>query len=232
MEDLQKNLTIKSWAEDDRPREKLSSKGRNALSDAELIAILIGSGSRNESAVELSKKILASVNNNLSELGKLSITDLIKFKGIGDAKAITITAAMELGRRRKESESNKKEKITTSKDAFEILQPLLADLPHEEFWMLLLNRSNQVIKKENISRGGVAGTVVDAKIVFKSAIENLASGIILCHNHPSGNLKPSAEDIKLTKNLKEAGKILDIAVLDHIIIADKNYYSFADETIL
>lgn len=232
MEDLQKNLTIKSWAEDDRPREKLSSKGRNALSDAELIAILIGSGSRNESAVELSKRILASVNNNLSELGKLTITDLIKFKGIGEAKAITIAAAMEIGRRRKESELNKKDKITTSKDAFEILQPLLADLVHEEFWMLLLNRSNQVIKKEHISKGGVAGTVVDAKIVFKSAIENLASGIVLCHNHPSGNLKPSAEDIKLTKNLKEAGKVLDIAILDHIIIADKNYYSFADETIL
>lgn len=232
MEALKENLTIKAWAEEDRPREKLLSKGRHSLTDAELIAILIGSGTRKETAVELSKRILNEAENNLNTLGKLSVNDLMKFKGIGEAKAITIVAALELGRRRKESEVIKRDKITSSKDVFDILSPVFQDLPHEEFWVLLLNRSNSVIKRESVSRGGVAGTVVDSKIIFKSAIENLASSIILCHNHPSGNLKPSEADIKLTKKIKEAGTLLDIPVLDHIIITDSAYYSFADEGIM
>lgn len=232
MEDILPSLTIKTWAEDDRPREKLLSKGRQTLTDAELIAILIGSGSRNETAVELSKKILASVSNNLNELSKLSINDLIKFKGIGEAKAISIVAALELGRRRKETENIKREKIVSSKTAYDFMKPIFIDLPHEEFWILLLNRSNSVIKKECISRGGVAGTVVDTKIIMKLALENLASSIMLFHNHPSGNLKPSDADIKITKNIKEAGKLMDVQLLDHIIMTDSNYYSFNDEGIM
>jgi len=232
MEDILPSLTIKTWAEDDRPREKLLSKGRQTLSDAELIAILIGSGSRNETAVELSKKILASVSNNLNELSKLSINDLIKFKGIGEAKAISIVAALELGRRRKETENIKREKIVSSQIAYDFMKPTFIDLPHEEFWILLLNRSNAVIKKECISRGGVAGTVVDTKIIMKLALENLASSIMLFHNHPSGNLKPSDADIKITKNIKAAGQLMDVQLLDHIIMTDSNYYSFNDEGIM
>ena len=229
MEAVKTSLSIKSWAEDDRPREKLINKGRHTLSEAELIAILIGSGSREETAVELSRRILNSIGNNLNELGKLNLNDLMKFKGIGEAKAISIVAALELGRRRKESEAVKREKIITSYNVFEIFQPVFLDLPHEEFWMLMLNRSNTIVKKELVSRGGVTGTVVDARIIFKSAVENLASGVILCHNHPSGNLKPSDADIKLTKNLSEAGKVLEIPVLDHVIISENGYFSFADE---
>ena len=229
---LKEKITLKSWAEEDRPREKLISKGRHVLSDAELIALLIGSGNRNETAVELSRRILNSVNNNLSELGKLSVNDLTKFKGIGEAKAISIVAAMELGRRRKETDVVKKEKIITSKDAYNFLNPSLVDLPHEEFWTLFLTRSNSIIKKEMISRGGVTGTVADAKIIFKIAIECLACSIVLCHNHPSGNPQPSEQDIKLTKNLKEAGKLFGIKVLDHIIACESGYYSFADEGII
>jgi DNA repair protein RadC len=232
MEEIKQSFGIKSWAEDDRPREKLIGKGRQILTDAELIAILIGSGNREDTAVELSKKILASVSNNLNELGKLSISDLSKFKGIGEAKAISIIAALELGRRRRETETVKRDKITCSKDVFDIMKPIMLDLPHEEFWLLILNRSNTVIKKELISRGGVSGTVVDTKIIFKSAIENLASSIIISHNHPSGNLKPSDADIKITKNIKDAGKIMDIPLFDHLIITDKGYYSFNDEVIL
>lgn len=232
MEEIKQSFGIKSWAEDDRPREKLIGKGRQVLTDAELIAILIGSGNKEDTAVELSRKILASVNNNLNELGKLSISDLSKFKGIGEAKAISIIAALELGRRRRETETIKRDKITCSKDVFDIMKPIMLDLPHEEFWLLILNRSNTVIKKELISRGGVAGTVVDTKIIFKSAIENLASSIIISHNHPSGNLKPSDADIKITKSIKEAGKIMDIPLFDHLIITDKGYYSFNDEGIL
>lgn len=226
------SLSIKSWAEDDRPREKLLAQGRSALSDAELIAIIIGSGSRDESAVDLSKRILHSIDNNLNELGKLTVNDLMKFKGIGEAKAITIAAALELGRRRKEQEPKKKIKIASSKDAFDIFFPLLEDVPHEEFWVLLLNHQNKVIDKVCVSRGGVSGTVADAKLIFKVAIEKLASSIVLCHNHPSGNLQPSHQDKELTKKLKQAGSTLDIAVLDHIIIGDTNYFSFADEGLL
>lgn len=232
MENTRQTLNIKSWAEDDRPREKLFLKGRQALSDAELIAILIGSGNREESAVELSKRILNSASNNLSELGKLSVSDLMNFKGIGDAKAISIIAALELGRRRKETETVKRDKITCSKDVFDIMQPFMLDLPHEEFWLLNLSRSNAVIKKELISRGGVSGTVVDTKMIFKSAVENLASSIIICHNHPSGNLKPSDADIRITKNIKEAGRVMDIQLFDHVIITESSYYSFNDEGML
>lgn len=220
---------IKAWAEEDRPREKLLEKGRHMLTEAELIAILIGSGSKNETAVELSKKILASVDNNLNELGKLSIPDLCKFKGIGEVKAISIVAALELGRRRKEAEHIKRKKITSSKSVYEFVRPFMTDLPHEEFWLLILNRANMIIRKELISRGGVAGTVVDAKIIFKTALNHYASSIIVCHNHPSGNLKPSSEDISITKKIMEAGKIVEISLLDHLIVTDNGYYSFADE---
>jgi DNA repair protein RadC len=229
VEDHKQAFGIKSWAEQDRPREKMQEKGRQAVTDAELIAILIGSGNKNETAVELSKRILASVGNNLNELGKMNIAELSKFKGIGTAKAISIVAALELGRRRKESEIVKREKITLSKDVFDIMQPLLMDLPHEEFWLLMLNRANMVIKKELLSKGGVSGTVVDTKLIFKAAIENTCSSIIICHNHPSGNLKPSEADIRITKTIKEAGKLMEIPLLDHLIISDNGYYSFGDE---
>jgi len=232
MEDIGKHLGIKAWAEEDRPREKLLLKGKTALSDAELVAILIGSGSRDETAVELSKRILSSASNNLNQLGKMSIVDLQKFKGIGEAKAISIAAALELGRRRKETDAVKRVKITASSVVFENMREVMEDLPHEEFWVLLLNRGNQILERVNISKGGVSQTVVDSKIVFKMAIDKLASSIILCHNHPSGNLKPSDADIQLTKKLKEAGRILDLPILDHLIIADNTYFSFADEGLL
>ena len=225
-------LGIKSWAEEDRPREKMIEKGRHVLTEAELIAILIGSGSRDETAVELSKRILSSVGNNLNALGKLNINDLTRFKGIGEAKAVSVVAALELGRRRNETEIIKRNKITSSKDVFDILKPILIDRPFEEFWLLILNRANLVIKKEMISRGGVSGTVVDTKIIFKAAIENYASSIIICHNHPSGNLKPSEADIRITKNIKEAGKLMEIPLLDHLIVAETGFYSFADEGML
>jgi DNA repair protein RadC len=231
-ENYTQSLKILSWAEEDRPREKLLMKGKSALSDAELIGILIGSGTISMSAVDLAKVILNDVNNNLNDLAKLSVKDLQKFKGIGEAKAISIMSALELGRRRRESESPKKLKITSSKDVYDIMAPNLLDLSHEEFWVLLLNRANAVIKKVQISAGGVAGTVADPKIIFKTALENLSSSMILVHNHPSGNLSPSQADKEITKKMKEAGKLLEIPVLDHIIFADKNYYSFADEGIL
>jgi len=229
MEESVTKLTIKAWAEDDRPREKLLLKGKRVLSDAELLAILIGSGSRNETAVELCKRILQIANNNLNELAKLSVTDLMKFKGIGEAKAITIVSALELGSRRESTEVLQLNKITCSKDTYLLLKSELAALPYEEFWVLYLNRANKVIEKFALSRGGVSGTVADGKIIFKRALENLSSSIILAHNHPSGQLKPSQEDIKLTKKIKEAGMLLDISVLDHVIISESGYYSFADE---
>ena len=224
--------TIKSWAEDDRPREKLVAKGPVSLTDAELLAILIASGSRNESAVDLCKRILASVGNNLGELAKLSINDLMKFKGIGDAKAISIVAALELGKRRRLAEATQREAITCSRDAYDILLPLFEDLKHEEFWVLLLNRANKVVRKEKISTGGVAGTIVDNKIILKLAIEALASGMVLAHNHPSGNLKPSQADINLTKQIKQAAQLLEVNLVDHLIVTDHGYYSFADEGII
>lgn len=223
------NLTIKAWAEEDSPREKFALKGKSSLSDAELIAILIGSGNKNESVVELSKRILSAVNNNLNELGRIDLGDLIKFKGIGEAKAITIAAALELGRRRKLTEVIKNPKITSSGDIYEIMSPLLSDLKHEEFWVVILNQGNKVIHKSRVSSGGVAATIADLKLIFKPFLEKLGSSIILCHNHPSGNLTPSAAEIQLTKKNVEAGKLFDIRVLDHIIIANDKYYSFADE---
>jgi len=232
MQEYESKLSIKSWAEADRPREKLLAKGKSALSEAELIAILIGSGNTEESAVELSKKILNSVDNNLVELGKLDVNALCKFKGIGEAKAISIISALELGRRRNEQTTPERESITKSRQAFNLLHPILADLPHEEFWLIFLNRANKVIKKHPVSKGGVAGTVVDAKMIFKPAVEYLASSVILCHNHPSGNRTPSQEDIALTRKIKEAGRALDISIHDHIIIANDTYYSFADEGLI
>ncbi|MAX79658.1 MAG: hypothetical protein CL843_05725 [Crocinitomicaceae bacterium] len=225
-------LSIKSWAEDDKPREKLQNKGRHVLSDAELIAILIGSGTRKISAVELSKNILSSTSNDLHALGKLSVEDLMKFKGIGEAKAITIVAALELGRRRKAAEREERIIIRSSNDAYQIFSPKMIDLPHEEFWIMSLNRANKVMGLHNISRGGVSGTIADSKIIYKTALNDLASSIILCHNHPSGNIRPSESDLQLTKKLKQAGKVLDISVLDHLIIGDERYYSFADEGML
>ncbi|MFZ4798080.1 MAG: RadC family protein [Bacteroidia bacterium] len=219
---------IKTWAEDDRPREKFLLKGKHSLSNAELLAILIGTGTRNESAVDLGRKILQLTAENLNELAKLSINDLTKVKGIGQAKAITIAAALELGRRRKEENAKEIEIVKTSREAFNYFEPMVADLPHEEFWILLLARNRKVLSKKQISAGGVAGTVVDMKIIFKHAIENLASYIVLCHNHPSGNLTPSSADIQITKALKNGGKLLEIEIVDHIIIGGDKYYSFAD----
>jgi DNA repair protein RadC len=225
------NLGIKAWAEEDRPREKLLLKGKAALSDAELLGILIGSGIQKMTAVDLAMLILKSVSNDLNQLAKLSVKDLSKFKGIGEAKAITIVSALELGRRRKESEVREKPKIGSSRDAYEVLRPYMMDLPHEEFWVILLNRANLVMRCVQISVGGVSGTVADPKMIFKTALEHLASGIILAHNHPSGNLTPSQADKDLTKKMKQGGIILEIPVLDHLIFTEKTYFSFADEGI-
>ena len=229
---MSNNLRIKDWAMEDRPREKLLSKGTGSLTDAELIAILIGSGSKNETAVELSKRILSSAENNLNQLGKLSVQDLMTFKGIGEAKAINIVAAMELGRRRKLSEVVDKKQITSSKDAYELFSSKLGDLQHEEFWVLYLNRSNKIIHQMKLSQGGIAGTVIDVKIALKHAIEKLATGIVLCHNHPSGNLQPSKSDIDITNKFTEAAKLFEITVHDHLIVSDKGYFSFSDEGLL
>ena len=226
------SLPITAWAEDDRPREKLQRLGRHVLSDAELIAILLGSGSRNESAVALSKRILQSVDNNLNQLGKQTLAELMKFKGIGEAKAIAITAALELGRRRQASDFIERPVITCSRDAYLVMAPSLMDHPHEEFWMLLLNKSNKIIGKIQMSTGGTSATIVDVKIIFRKAIEGQATSIVVCHNHPSGRLRPSEADLGLTKKIKESGKILGVHLLDHLIIGDGGYYSFADEGVL
>ena len=223
---------IRHWSEDDRPREKLLLKGKAALSDAELIAILIGSGSRNESAVDLSKRILKSFDNNLNALGKSTIEQLLQFKGIGEAKAIAIQAAMELGRRRRTEEAVDLLKINSSQSVFEIMQPLLGELAHEEFWIIYLNNANKIISKFQLSKGGITGTLVDVRLVFKTALSLGAVGIILTHNHPSGTLKPSESDKQITQKLKIAGEQLDIKVLDHLIITETNYFSFSDEGIL
>ena len=232
MQEKPTSLSIKFWSDGDKPREKLVQKGQSILSDAELIAILIGSGSRNESAVQLSKRILASVNNNLNELGKLSIKQLVQFKGIGEAKAVTIAAALEMGRRRRGEDAQKITKITSSKSVFELLQPLIGELQHEEFWIVYLNNSNKVLHKAQLSKGGITGTLVDVRLVMKQALELGAVGLILAHNHPSGTLKPSAADKQITQKLKRSAEVLDIKVLDHLIITQKEYYSFADQGIL
>jgi len=222
-------LTVKAWAEEDRPREKFVQKGRHTLSDAELIAILFGSGSRDETAVELARRVLQGCGNDLQALGRLQLTDLTGYRGIGEAKAVALMAALELGRRRRETVSEPLPKITCSEHAAAILQPLIGDLGHEEFWVLFLNRANLLIAREQISKGGMSGTVADPRIIFQSALQHKCTGIILCHNHPSGNLKPSEADIRLTKNLAEGGKVLEITVLDHLIVTVAGYYSFADE---
>ncbi|HYQ58185.1 MAG TPA: DNA repair protein RadC [Draconibacterium sp.] len=227
-----KKLNIKDWAVEDRPREKLLSKGPRSLTDAELIAILIGSGNLNETAVELSKRILASVNNNLNELGRKDIDFLKNFNGIGDAKAVTVAAALELGKRRKDANVFDKKQITGSKDAAEFFQPLLGDLNHEEFWILLLNRGNRIIDSFMVSQGGISGTVIDVRLILKNALEKMSSAIILCHNHPSGTMQASNADLNITKKIKNAAEIMDIAVLDHIIIGQNNYLSLADEGML
>jgi len=232
MQEKPTSFSIKHWADDDKPREKLVQKGRSVLSDAELIAILIGSGSRNESAVELAKRILASVNNNLNELGKLSIKQLMQFKGIGEAKAVSIVAALEVGRRRRGEDAQKITKISSSKDAFDILHPTIGELEHEEFWILYLNNANNVLLSSLLSKGGLTGTLVDVRIVMRQALELGAVGLVLAHNHPSGTLRPSKEDRKVTQKLKLASAALDIKVLDHLIITQKDYFSFADEGVL
>ena len=227
-----KKLTIKSWAIDDRPREKLVAKGKSTLSDAELIAILIGSGNRQESAVALSKRMLQSVDGNINELAKLSVEKLTTFKGIGEAKAISIITALELGKRRQLETAMEKPKITSSVAVFNLLQPIIGDLEHEEFWVLFLNNSNKVVAKNQISKGGLTATVVDVRLLFKRALELAAVAIIVCHNHPSGKLQPSDADQQLTQKINEAGTTLDIKLLDHLIITEKAYFSFADENLL
>ncbi|MET6989793.1 RadC family protein [Sediminicola arcticus] len=232
MQEKSINFSIKQWSNDDKPREKLVHKGKSVLSDAELIAILIGSGSRNESAVELAKRILASANNNLNELGKLSIKQLMQFKGIGEAKAVTIAAALEVGRRRREESAQKITKITSSKSVFELLHPLMGELPHEEFWIVYLNNANKVMHTALLSKGGITGTLVDVRLVLKKALELGAVGLILAHNHPSGTLKPSEADKQVTSKLRTAAEAFDIKVLDHVIITQQDYFSFADNTML
>ncbi len=226
------HLSIKYWAEEDRPREKLLLKGKSVLSDVELIAILIASGNRDQTAVELAQHILNHYGNNLNALAKSTVNELKKFRGIGEAKAIAIVSALELGRRRKDSDDFKKVKIQSSRDAYNLVRGNLMDLNHEEFWLIMLKRNNVVIKKEMVSKGGVSGTFVDSKLIFKRALEETASSIILVHNHPSGNTDPSREDIRLTNKLKDAGKSLDITVLDHLIFTDESFYSFADENMM
>ncbi len=232
MQENETSFTIKHWSDDDKPREKLLRKGRSILSDAELIALLIGSGSHSESAVTLSKKILASVNNNLNDLGKLSVGQLMRFKGIGKAKAIAIAAALEIGRRRKGENNGKIRRITSSHSAFQLLCPILGELPHEEFWVAYLNNSNRLVHLEQLSKGGITGTVVDVRLVMKNALEYGAVALLLAHNHPSGTLEPSKADKEITQKLKGASDAMDIKILDHLIIAGQQYFSFADNQLL
>lgn len=226
-----KNLTIKEWNIDDRPREKMLAKGISALSDAELLAILISTGTKSQSALDLARAVLQSAGNNLNQLGKFAVADFLKTNGIGKAKAVTIMAALELGRRRQGIDREQIE-IKSSIDAFNIMQPIVGDLPHEEFWVLFLSTSNRLIDKACVGRGGINATTVDVRIVMKVAVEKLAASLLLVHNHPSGSLTPSTEDKKLTNRIIEAGKLLDIRVLDHVVIADKHFFSFADQAIL
>jgi len=223
------NLSIRFWAEDDRPREKMMLKGRSALSNAELLAILIGSGTKKKSAVEVAQEILNSCTNNLRQLSKASKTDLCAFDGIGDAKAITIMAAMELARRRDQESPELRVKISVSRDAYNYFKPFLTDLYQEESHALFLTQNNTIIRSEQLSKGGLTSTVVDQRVLFQKALEAKACGIILAHNHPSGALRPSECDIKLTKNLKEVSNVIGIPILDHLILTDAGYYSFADQ---
>lgn len=225
-------MSIKSLAEDDRPREKFLLKGKAAVSDSELLAIIMGSGNRDESAVELARRILNSVENNWHRLSQLNIKDLMKFKGVGEAKAISIATALEIGNRRSQQEVLERQKIGSSKEAFEILQPHLSDLQTEEFWVIFLNNQNKILYKNCLFRGGIGSSVADVRIIFKTAIEHFSTGIIVAHNHPAGSLKPSQQDINITNKIKEAGKLLDIELLDHLIIAQNQFYSFKEEGIL
>lgn len=222
-------MIIKEWNEDDRPREKLFLKGHMALSDAELLAILIGSGNKKDSALGISKKVLSETGHNLHVLSRLSIQQLMRFRGIGKTKAIMIIAALELGRRKRAQTAQFKEKLTSSRSVFEMMQPLIGELGHEEFWVLLLNNANKMEYKWRLSMGGITATLVDVRLIYKKAIEHRATSLILCHNHPSGNLRPSQSDIMLTKKVIKGGVILDIKVLDHVIVTEQGYYSFADE---
>jgi DNA repair protein RadC len=232
MVERRNRLTIKQWSEEDIPREKLKKQGRQSLSDAELLAILIGSGTPNEDALTIAQKLLLSVDSDLSKLSKQSISELMKHYGIGEAKALIISACMELGQRRKDMVKPEKLKIQSSLNIHNLMSEHFADLAHEEFWVIFLNRGNFVIDKKCMSKGGISGTVVDIRIILKQAIESLASSIILCHNHPSGNLKPSNEDILLTRKCKDAALLLDIKLLDHLIFNENKYFSFCDEGML
>lgn len=226
------NRSIRNWALEDRPREKMLLKGIQSLSDSELLALLIGSGTRKSSAVDLARQVLNMAGNNLDKLGKYSVSDLKKLNGIGQARAISIVAALELGRRRNLSDSPDDRKITGSSDVFALMGPLLSDISHEEFWALLLNRSNKIIEKRKISQGGITGTVTDIRMILKLALDNLATGLIICHNHPSGNLQPSDADISITRRIKESAALMDITLLDHVIVAGKAYFSLADESMI
>ncbi|OIQ37953.1 MAG: hypothetical protein BM563_07265 [Bacteroidetes bacterium MedPE-SWsnd-G1] len=228
MKEKNQSFSIKNWNEYDRPREKLIAKGKDVLSDTELVAILLGSGSKIESAVDLSKRVLSSVDNNLNALAKLEVNDFLKFNGIGEAKAVAIITALELGRRRRGEAARELYKISSSKSVYELMQPILGDLHHEEFWVLYLNNSNKILSKMQLSKGGITGTLVDSRLVFQKALELKATSIILSHNHPSGSLTPSNADRQLTQKIKMAGAALDIKVLDHLIITQNNYFSFAD----
>lgn len=225
-------VPLRDWSPQDLPREKLINKGKSALSDAELISLLLGTGTRTTSSVELGKRVLHSANNNLHELARMTVKDLIRISGIGHTKAMAIVAALELGRRRRELSPESRPRLTKSADAFDLLKPVLLDIPHEEFWIILVNRANRLIRLGQVSQGGVAGTVADPKIIFKMALEELASGIILAHNHPSGNLSASPADIELTRKLSAGARLLEIQVLDHIILAGQKYFSFADEGLI
>ena len=225
-------MSIKSLAEDDRPREKFLLKGKSAVSDSELLAIIMGSGNREESAVELARRILNSVENNWHRLSHLSIKDLTKFKGVGEAKAISIATALEIGNRKSKQEVLERQQISSSKDAFEMLQPHLSDLQTEEFWAIFLNHQNKILYKTCLFRGGIASSVADVRVIFKTALEHLSTQIIVAHNHPAGSLKPSKEDISITQKIKEAGKLLDIELLDHLILTQNNFFSFKDEGLL
>jgi DNA repair protein RadC len=232
MESINQRIAIRNWAEDDRPREKFLLKGRHSLSDAELLAILIGSGTKSQSALDLAKEILRLAHDNLAELSHMSITDMLRIKGIGQVRATTLLAALELGRRRNESEVIVKEKIRSSRDAFEIFRSKIGDKPYEEFWIILLNRANRVLRKCSISEGGISGTVVDPKKVFKIALDHHATAIILGHNHPSGNINPSEADKLLTQKMMNAGKLLEVDVIDHIILGEDQFFSFADNGVM
>ena len=226
------NLPITAWAEADRPREKLLRQGRKSLTDAELLAILLGSGSRTQTAVGLAQTILSDLHHDLQVLGRSTLIELKRFSGIGDAKAITILAALELGRRLQFSSFQERQQVKCSLDAYQIIAPMIADLDQEEFWIIVLNRASKVLDRVRVSQGGTAGTVVDAKVVFTRALSLKASSIILCHNHPSGSLYPSQPDKNLTQKLVQAGTMIDIMVLDHLIVTEQGYYSFADEGLL